>query len=217
MDYNERYQFVPSRVSIRESDSGTGKKQRGGIPMASRQGRSTSRRTGVKTRGQRQLETAQASQDRNNTRRELYDSDVDYAEEQRRAARAHYYSRRDKVDSDLAAEGRLLKEGIDKEVVVHLDDGDIIQVHEVYSIPEAADALGKALLTLKRWIQQGIIPEPVVTDTVKGHKHYTKGELQSIARILIEHENEYTYLKQTHTDTVDRLHEVVSAYREAHM
>lgn len=92
-----------------------------------------------------------------------------------------------------------------------------MQVHEVYSIPEAADALGKALLTLKRWIQQGIIPEPVATDTVKGHKHYTKGELQSIARILIEHENEYTYLKQTHTDTVDRLHEVVSAYREAHM
>lgn len=129
----------------------------------------------------------------------------------------HYYSRRNKVDSDLAAEGRLLTEGTEKEVIVHLDDGDIIQAHEVYSIPEAADALGKALLTLKRWIRQGIIPEPVVTDTVKGHKHYTEGELQSIARILIEHENEYTYLKQTHTDTVARLHEVVSAYREAHM
>lgn len=100
---------------------------------------------------------------------------------------------------------------------MHMDDGDIIQVHEVYTIPEAAAALGKALLTLKRWIQQGIVPEPVVTDTVKGHKHYTKGELQSIARILIEHEAEYTYLKQTHTDTVSRLHEVVSAYREAHM
>jgi len=217
MDYNERHQFVPSGVSIREPDSGTDKEQRGGIPMASRQRRSASRRKGVKTRGQRQLETTQAAENRNDQRRELYDSDVDYAEEQRRAARAHYYSRRDKVDSDLVAEGRLLKEGIDKEVIVHVDGEDIIQVHEVYSIPEAADALGKALLTLKRWIQQGIIPEPVATDTVKGHKHYTKGELQSIARILIEHENEYTYLKQTHTDTVDRLHEVVSAYREAHM
>jgi len=98
-----------------------------------------------------------------------------------------------------------------------LDGEDIIQVHEVYTIPEAAVALGKALLTLKRWIKQEIIPEPVVTDTVKGHKHYTKGELQTIARILIEHENEYTYLKQTHTDTVSRLHEVVTAHREAHM
>lgn len=106
---------------------------------------------------------------------------------------------------------------MDKEVIIHLDDEDIIQVHEVYTIPEAAVALGKALLTLKRWIKQGIVPEPIVTDTVKGHKHYTKGELQTIARILIEHENEYTYLKLDHTDTVSRLHEVVTAYREAHM
>lgn len=118
------------------------------------------------------------------------------------------------MDSDLTAEGQLLEHGTDKEVRVN---GGPVQVHEVYTVPQAARALGKAVLTLKRWIREGIVPEPVAVDTVSGWDHYTSGELQSIARILIAHDGEYTYLKKNHVTTVDRLHESVAEYREAHM
>lgn len=140
-----------------------------------------------------------------------------YASQQRQAARDHYYSTRSKTDSDLTAEGQLLEDGADKEVIVPVDGIGVLQVHEVYTIPQAAKALGKAVLTLKRWIREGIIPEPVAVDTISSWKHYTKGELQTIARILIDHDGEYTYLKQSHTATVARLHEVVESYRETNL
>jgi hypothetical protein len=84
---------------------------------------------------------------------------------------------------------------------------------ECFSLPEAAKALGKAELTLKRWVEDDLVPEPVLKDTTRGYRQYSVGELRVIAQVLVEHEQNYSYYAATHTITKERLYQAVFGYR----
>lgn len=83
-----------------------------------------------------------------------------------------------------------------------------------YTVPEAAKALGKDTLTFKRWIKEGMIPEPVLTDTSRGYAQYSVGELNVVADVLVQHATEYRYYAKSHDDTRLRLLEELEAYRD---
>lgn len=84
---------------------------------------------------------------------------------------------------------------------------------EAFTIPEAAKALGRSELGLKRWITDGIIPPPYLKDTVRQYRHYSAGELLVIARVLKEHEEEFKYLAVKHTTTIHTMWQSIQAYR----
>lgn len=85
---------------------------------------------------------------------------------------------------------------------------------EAYSVPEAAAALGRTPLTLKRWIEDDLIPEPVLQETTRGYRQYSVGELTVIARVLAAHEAEFSYYAHNHERTRVRMEQEVFGYRE---
>lgn len=88
---------------------------------------------------------------------------------------------------------------------------------ESFTIPEAARALGRSELGLKRWIADGIVPPPVLKDTVRSYRHYSVGELGVIARVLREHEDDFKYLTAKHTATIHVMWQRIQAYRANHI
>jgi hypothetical protein len=84
---------------------------------------------------------------------------------------------------------------------------------ESFSIVQAADALGKSAITLRRWIDADKIPAPYLQDVSKKNYVYSAGELRVVARVLSQHEREFTYLVSEHNHVVETLHQAVHAYR----
>lgn len=110
----------------------------------------------------------------------------------------------------------MLTEPKDRELYVE-GYPDELYVVPSYSVPEAAMALGRTQLTLKRWIKDKLVPEPQLIGGNYNYRHYSEGELQSIAKVLVEHEQEYDYLHHTHTMTVNRIWQEVEAYRKEYV
>ena len=114
----------------------------------------------------------------------------------------------------------MLVDAVDKEVVFNETAGYVLEFPDVvpaYNMTEAANALGKTPLAFKRWIKDEMIPPPVLKDTIRGFNHYSKGELQVIAKILVEHEGEYTYFLRDHTLTIHKMWQGIEAYRKHHI
>lgn len=88
---------------------------------------------------------------------------------------------------------------------------------EAFTVPEAAAALGRTTLTLKRWIDTDMIPYPILRDTSRHYLQYSVGELDVIARELQQHEREFTYYAETHTATRERIAQHVFAFRQQHV
>jgi hypothetical protein len=84
---------------------------------------------------------------------------------------------------------------------------------ESFTIPQAAEALGRSLSTLRRWVEADKIPAPYLQDTQRGYMVYSVGELEVIARIVAQFEQEFVYLATGHTHIVETLHQVVHGYR----
>lgn len=69
---------------------------------------------------------------------------------------------------------------------------------------------------MKKWIADKLVPPPVYEDTAFGYLHYTREELQIIAKQLSEHFEVYDYLHHTHTPTINRVWQAVESYRKQH-
>lgn len=88
---------------------------------------------------------------------------------------------------------------------------------ESYTIPEAAVALGRSVATIRRWVEADKIPEPYLRDVATNHRVYSVGELQVMARVIAQHEREFSYLVSGSTHTAQTLHQAVHAYRSEYI
>jgi hypothetical protein len=71
------------------------------------------------------------------------------------------------------------------------------------------------VLTVKRWVTEELIPEPVFEDTVYGYKQFLSSEVRVIADELRKHEEKYAYLTSGHSDVVERIHARIEVVRDA--
>lgn len=182
--------------------------------MASKQGAKAPRRGRAARRTAGAGVVAPTQQDRNRARREQYAVDPQYAERQKQLARQTY--NRDKPLVPKLANG-LLTRGTMREVVDEHGHMEFPQTVESFTVPEAAAALGRTELTLKRWIEDDLIPQPILRDTSRNYRQYSVGELTVIARELQEHEREFRYYATAHTATRERIAQHVFAYRQQHV
>jgi len=90
-------------------------------------------------------------------------------------------------------------------------------VINAFTVPEAATAMGRSELCLKRWIAEGLVPPPVLCDTVRNYRQYSAGELAVIAEEIRKHEREFKYLSSTHTVTINAIWQRVQGYRSTHI
>lgn len=111
----------------------------------------------------------------------------------------------------------LLTRGTMREVVDEHGHMEFPQTVESFTVPEAAAALGRTELTLKRWIEDDLIPQPILRDTSRNYRQYSVGELTVIARELQEHEREFRYYATAHTATRELIAQHVFAYRQQHV
>lgn len=164
-------------------------------------------------RSQRKRKRASTARDTNEARREKYASDPAVREKVKKAARETYRKDHPLTPSKTARGLRL--PGQQRELFV--DGMDHPVYAESYTIPEAAEALGRSVLGFKRWITDGLVPPPVLRDTVRGYKHYSRGELEVIRREIARHEREFTYYSVKHESTVHMLWQAMQAYRAMHI
>lgn len=109
----------------------------------------------------------------------------------------------------------LLAPGQQREVVA--GEMDHPAVVESYTLSEAAQALGRSELTLKKWINDDLVPEPVLRETIHGYRVYSVGELTIMARVLAEHERDYSYYTQQHDVTRNTMQQLLHGYRMLHV
>lgn len=128
--------------------------------------------------------------------------------------RAYYKGTRTLEPSTL--EGGVLKDGVEREVFVDGDTEEPVVV-ESYTLRETAAALDKSLLTIRSWMNNGIIPPCVLADTTCGYRHYSRGELEILAELVAEHECNYAYLRTNHTETIQRISDAFAAHREEYV
>lgn len=88
--------------------------------------------------------------------------------------------------------------------VRHGDDGD--PFYEVsFSVNETAAALCKSQLTFKKWIREGIVPEPVYQDSRYGYAQYLQWEVEALVKAVGDHFDYFDYLRVTHEETISAI------------
>jgi hypothetical protein len=86
---------------------------------------------------------------------------------------------------------------------------------ETYTIPQAAEALGKSQITLKKWIDEALIPPPVLACGTYGYALYSVGELQLIAEFLKSYQQDRVYLSKTEASELESLRQRFEGYRRS--
>ena len=84
---------------------------------------------------------------------------------------------------------------------------------ESFTVREAAEALGRSMSTLRRWIEDDKLPGPILEDTQYHYPLYSVGELEVIAREISRHEQEFVNLVTRHAHIVEQLQQAIFAYR----
>ncbi len=152
------------------------------------------------------------SRDEINERRRLkYRLDSEHRKKTKQRMRDNYRKDNPREPKPLG----LQESGMHKEVTADGLSHPVSAV--VYTIPMAATALGKTPLTLRRWINEGLIPPPILQCTTHGYMHYSQAELQLISKLLYKHSKEYDYLHSTHQTIINSIWQSIEAHRKSHI
>lgn len=163
---------------------------------------------------------AKQREELNKQRRERYKNDPAYREEVNAQNRRNYRTRigLDVTHAAVKTKKLLAKYGKRRKLV----DGARVLT---FTVKESAQVLGSYNeQSIYRWIRDGRLPPMMYTayEETQGKSGtydaeiavYIEGEMYEMARILNEHQQEYSYYRACHTDTVDKLYDAVEAYRK---
>lgn len=151
------------------------------------------------------------SADRNQQRRAKYATDPAAGNASREASRDKYHSQSGAPRPTPKLANGLLTRGQTREVIQ--GDMDHPVSVESFTIPEAAEALGRSVSTIRRWLEADRLPAPHLEDIANHYRVYSVGELEVIARLIASHEREFVYLVSENTHIVESLHQAIHAYR----
>ena len=98
--------------------------------------------------------------------------------------------------------------------LVEPSTGACLSLHS-FSTAEAAHALGRSLLTFRKWKEAGLVPQPIFQDAIRGWGYYVQEEIDAIASALAVHEQTHQYYGVGHTETRARVRRAVDAARAA--
>lgn len=85
-----------------------------------------------------------------------------------------------------------------------------------YTMRETSLALGRSLVTLNKWIRDGIIPAPIYVESIRGYVVYLAQEVQVMHRAIALHERSFTYLGTGHNATIQRIWSGIESVRQTY-
>lgn len=150
--------------------------------------------------------------DRNTVRRAAYAQVPGVADAARETNRQRYQAA---SPPQPRLSNGLLAAGTEREVTYEDADHPVTVVS--FTIPELARALGRAELTIRRWIEADKIPAPYLLDTSRQLRVYSIGEATTMATVLARQESAYSYLTSTNAAALTDMHESMHAYRSHHV
>ena len=178
----------------------------GARQKTSQSGRGTSRGGGTPKR-----KTDEAGKDHSQTRRELYRRDAGYREKVKQNSRKTYRRNNPKGENPLA-ERKPLTEPVLKSLTPMGQEEPFNDYS--YTLNQTAAALGKAQLTFKKWVNDKMVPEPIIVDTSHGYQQYLWWEVEAMLEPIADHFDHFDYLHNTHTDTINAIWSAVNEARE---
>ena len=93
-------------------------------------------------------------------------------------------------------------------------EGDIAVI-ACYTVPYAAAAVGKSIVTFKKWIVLGYVPAPIYKDATFHHLQYSVPEVQAIVTALSRHFDKFDYLNKRHKTTIKNIAAGIDKVRSA--
>lgn len=146
-----------------------------------------------------------------------YANDPSYAKRTKQAS-LDFYRKDHPLPPPLLADG-LLIDG-EERLLYTINDNVRYETSgyvSCFSVPKAAEALGRTELSIKKWIRDGILPPPIWRDVSRGFKRYTVGELQVIAAEIAKHESSFVYISVRHTETVTAIWGAIRVFRASNI
>lgn len=84
---------------------------------------------------------------------------------------------------------------------------------ETYTLPEFAQALGKPILTIRRWIEADKLPAPYLVETQRALRVYSRGEVEVIVQVLRRNTESYAYFTAANQAAIQDMMQSIHAYR----
>ena len=96
-----------------------------------------------------------------------------------------------------------------------VDGMEELVLMEGYTLREAGIALGKALLTIRSWMESEVIPPPFCEEAASGYQQYARFELDLLAEMLARHETHSQYVSTVNDDElIDEIWVTLEGARE---
>ena len=109
----------------------------------------------------------------------------------------------------------MLRDGEPREVF-H-EDMETPAIVETYTIPQAAEALGKSEVNFRRWLQRDLVPAPYLRETTRNLLVYSRGEMQVLVEQLARHEESFAYYCAQHETAKHSIFQHMQAYRASYV
>ena len=181
--------------------------------METRKGTTKARSKSSGRRSKAKRSAAQRRKDHDESRRQLYRNNAEYREKVKLASRETYRRSSPKGENVLALRVPLTEAPY--KTVEHVDGGEPFEERS-YSLNQTAAALGKSQLAFKRWVKDGIMPEPEYVDTSHRYRQYLLWEVEAAIKPLADHFDVFDYLHTSHEDAVSNIWNAVIKARLEH-